>query len=1231
MASRAAILRAARAGSPGAGQLTAPPQGSGSPWIGQLPSYSMEPGSGYSYSYGPFMPRPPQTFTQGAFGPFSPILPVPVDTPPDGAPRAQPRRFQYEVGYNLPTGVPGNEGYKLASFQTLKSLADTYSILRTCLERRKNEIRALDWDIVLTQDAAKAYQGDREAMRDFGERRAKALRFFRRPDPNYYNFESFLHAMMDQVFTIDALSLYMCPKKGRGMGRGLLGSDLDGLWVLDGSTIRPLLDLHGGTPLPPAPGYQQYLYGVPRSDLAMMADGLDLAAYGLSEADVRSNLRSDQLIYHPYLQRPDTPYGFSLVEQALIPIMTGLRKQAYQLSFFDESTVPKVYISPGDSTLTPNQLRELQDALNATAGDLSWAFKIQVLPPGSKVMPQKEMEIVDQADEWIANEVAMACDITPVEIGLLPNVSTVASPFAAREMAQASRSIHERTSTKPILSYITSIFDFLLQQVCGQDDLRFVFSGMDQTQDLAALTDMGIKQVQSGIRSIDEVRDDLHLPPWGLPETSGPIVITQMGPLPLGEAASDTVSQIREAVTGAHDAAAGSAGRALPGKKPQKALPAGTSGQGRMNGPVTQRQARRGGALAPAHATGEGAPGHSGGSPPRKAALAELEALHRHLNKGMPASEWVPVHIPGAVMAVITEDLDKGLSAGYVLKAAAALVAPQETPRQQEARAREQQAQQAQLAQLAARFQKEISAAFAAALAAARGLIAAWWAGTLAVTAATLAAMIGEEIRRALLAALTGLWTGAWEAGTAAAGGTADVSALDAFLAAYGEHWAALISGTGGDDLIAAIRAALAAGDPQAILAALEGLLTRDRAATIAQNEVMRAWNAAYLLVLQAAGTAYKRWITSGLPNTCPACLANQAQGSIPVTQAFQSGKLAPLEHVNCRCHLGAGSPPETPVGKVLRREVGLNGQETWTETEPQPDVPAGGGGRVFQPHRADGAMGPDWGSPGAMTGGEPPRWDGSEPFPVVERAPDSDDDAAYGEAAGTGARPGTYWPAPYMDGWWPSPHGHGTGQAPSSSPGAANGRPPNSVGKQARASAGLKGKAVPARVVYNQMRGNFPDRAIRWILGATWVIADVPHELIDYHDEKKWAAAHQPGHVRQFIRDYESGARVSPPVMVDQPGKRHLVVVDGHHRTMARQKMGKPAVRAYVGTLSRRGGPALRTYQLQRHSGDDPQNKSFTAGNLGLPGNVSGLTPLTAEGQRQGAYVAGLAVRAAC
>ena len=1189
----------------------------------------MEPGSGYSRPWGPFLPRPPETFTQGAFGPFSPILPVPVDQPPPGFDRAQPRRWQPPVGYNLPVGAPGNEGFKLASFQTLKTLSETYSILRTCLERRKNEIRALDWDITLTPDAAKAYQGDRKAMRDFGERRAKALKFFRRPDSDYDDFGSWLHALTDQLFVYDAVSVWMCPKKGRGLRRGLLGSDLDELWLLDGSAIRPLAGLHGERPKPPAPGFQQYEFGVPRADLTTIVAGLDLDG---SEGRLSAELRGDQLTYRPYLRRADSPYGFSVVEQCLIPIMTGLRRQAYQLDYFDESTVPRVYISPGDSTLTANQLRELQDALNATAGDLAWAFKIQVLPPGSKVMPQKEMEIVSDADNWIATEVAMACDISPVEIGLLPKVSAAASPFAAREMAQASRSIHERTATKPTLSYLAAIPDMILQVVCGQDDMRFVFSGMEQTQDAAALTDMGIKQVQSGVRSIDEVRDDLHLPPWGLPETSGPIVITQMGPLPLGQAASDTVSQLRQAITGAHDSAQGH--QSVSGSSPRKMLPAGTSGTGRMNGPVTQRQARRGGALAPAHATAEGAPGHSGGKPAPKAAAAELEALGRHLRKGMPAAEWVPEHIPGAVMAMISEDLGKGLSAGYVISQAIASLGKAPAPQQQS-----QSQQRRQMAALSAQYQAQVQAAFASALSSAQGLVAAWIAGTLAVTAAVLASMIAELVRKALLAVLTELWTAAWDAGSETAGGKPSQAELEAFLATEGRHWAELISGTGSAALVAAIRLAIAAGDPAVVMERLAEILrTESRSEMIAVSEVTRGWNAGFLCGLQ---TGYKTWRNREDGNVCPACIARTALGSVPAGFVYPGNVVAPPGHPFCRCWLVRSAPPQ--AGKVLRREVGLNGQETWTDWTPEPETT---GGRVFQPHVADGTQVPQGGVPGASAGGEPPRWDGSEPDPVVERAPDADDDAEYGSATGIGARPGAYWPAPYMDGWWPSPAGHGTGQPPASSPGAANGRPPNAAGKASKDAAArfLQGapKANPA-AVRAVMRKNFPSPALRWVAKIRWAgPVDIPLSLIDASSEKDWAASHEQAHVDQIAADLEAGKEVNPVIGIVRPGHAHIRMIDGRHRYRAAAKLGRP-VRGYVGFVTDALlDQALDTYHEQRHSGSSPENKSFTAGAHG-DGSAHGLTPfnlLAGPGRRDesslpgppfGApYCAGLVLRAA-
>ena len=62
--------------------------------------------------------------------------------------------------------------------------------------------------------------------------------------------------------------------------------------------------------------------------------------------------------------------------------------------------------------------------------------------------------------------------------------------------------------------------------------MKFTFAGMDEAQDQAAQTDLLVKQVQNGIRSVDEAREELELTPWGLPETSGPVVFTQMGVTP---------------------------------------------------------------------------------------------------------------------------------------------------------------------------------------------------------------------------------------------------------------------------------------------------------------------------------------------------------------------------------------------------------------------------------------------------------------------------------------------------------------------------------------------------------------------------------------------------------------------------------------------------------------------------------------------------------------------------
>jgi hypothetical protein len=1199
LASPRAILRASKA-SPA-------PQGAYPSW-GALPQYALQPGNPYQNTYGPFLPRPPGTFTSGAFGPFSPILPVPVDMPAPGEDLPQPRREEYQVGWNLPQSPPGSEGLKLASFQTLRRLADLYSVARQCIELRKAEIAGLDWDITMTRDAEKAYRGDRKAHRDFGERRGEAVRFFKRPDPDYDTMGDFLGDLLEQVFVFDALSVFFQPVRGRGLRRGLLGSDLDCLQLIDGETIRPLYDLHGGSPRPPAPAWSQYLYGVPRSDFTQVLSGRDLEDAGLADA-VALPFTRDQMLYRPMVRRRWTPYGFPPVERALVPIMMGLNRQGWQLDYWREGTVPAVYVSPGDTSMTANQIRELQDALNAIAGDYAWSHKVIVLPPGSKTMPQKDATLADAFDNIVMTQVCMAFDVRPMEIGIMPQVSTLAGSFATREMAAANRTMTQRPSAPMVLKFVADIFNGVLQGICGQRDMQFTFAGMADVADQAATTDLLVKQVQSGIRSVDEARDLLELPPWGEGLTGSPVVFTAQGVVPFGAVIQTGADGNRTtsgggkqpANTGAHDAARA----AITGAPDTRALPPGT---------VAERQRARGGRLAPAHSMAEGSPGHSGDKPVPKAVTAELEALARHLRKGRHITTWQPVHVPAYVMAVIAEDLGKGLSPDVATDLAKTVVlgaGEYEWLPKAAAPPGQPPSQQQQAQQLAQQYAARIQQAFNTAIGQAARLIAQWAAGTLAVTAAVLAGMIAVLVAKALARVLRALWRKAWALGQQAAedatGGRWDREkageALRAFLAATGRDWLERITQTRMADLEAALKEALASGgDVTSVVDQIERILrVLARAEMIAVSETTRGMNAAAFGVYKFLGIAYKEWHTRNDGRVCAACLKNQAQGAIPLDALFSSGDLHPGAHTNCRCWLTPGKPPKAPAtaAKALRRQVDLNGQVTWHDADVPQENAAGGGAASPVPHRTvdNGAqMDIPGGVPGEPSaGGEPPRWDGTQPYPYVRDVDGGDDGAAMRGPRSTGTPPKRF-PSGYMDeyrGWWPQ-GGHGTSQAPGMEVGSGpRGRPPNPVGKAANAASLLAGAPkAKASAVVAQLEENYPPASIAWVKRADWHgPAEVPLTLIDWSGRKRWAADKETSRVDEFAGRLKAGEQVNPVVMVAEPGKKHYRIIDGHHRGLACRKIGRP-VRAWIAEVSGADlKAAWETHSSQKHQGNDPEN----------------------------------------
>lgn len=551
MSRRGGVLAGARAVGPAGTnrQGAAAPPGSALAQLGNNPAAPGGPRpvnatGNWGDAYGALgLPRPPSQFTDAAFGPYPPILSVPINEPDDGTGQIQARREEYRVGWNLPVGQPGTEGLKLADFNTLRSLAELYSVARACIQYLKSEITSLEWDILPTKDAAKAMRNDQGKMRDFGERRGKAIKFFKRPDPDYNSWQSWLSDVLEEMLVYDALSIVLRPKWGRGLGKGLLGSDLDSLNLVSGPTIRPLYDVLGGTPRPPAVAYQQYLYGVPRSDWMDVMTGRDIEAAGLSGADVKA-FRGSQLLYLREVPRRHTPYGMPPVERALVPIMSGLSKQGYQLDYYKEGTVPAVYISPGGD-LSPNQIRELQDALNGVAGDPAFHHKVIVLPSGSTVQPQRPASLADQFDEIVMAQTCMGFGVAPMAIGIMPKVSTTASPGAANQMAKMTGNNQEKGSQKPRLIFLANVCDFILGEVCQQTDMRFVFDGMQEEEDEETKTNLIVNQLSHALLTVDEGRDELGRQPFGTPKSTEPGVFTPTGFVTLAEQAAQQEQQMQ--------------------------------------------------------------------------------------------------------------------------------------------------------------------------------------------------------------------------------------------------------------------------------------------------------------------------------------------------------------------------------------------------------------------------------------------------------------------------------------------------------------------------------------------------------------------------------------------------------------------------------------------------------------------------------------------------------------
>ena len=305
--SRTSGVLAAMKAVPGGGRNTPAPQSGGWGSINQVAANAMY-GNPYQNSYGPFLPRPSGSFTDGAFGPMSPDP-------------AGPRRRA-----GLPGGIPGSPlvavPRRLEPPHPARHRRPQARLLRPAVhpeqqvqrrprlhrdpQRGNPRPRMVDRAHHQGSQGVPGRPQGHEGLRGTRRRGDPVLPA---PRPGLLVVQHVPRRAARRDLRLRRAVADLPAQVREGLGRGLLGSDLDSMRLVSGPTIRPLLDMHGGKPRPPAPAYQQYLYGVPRSDYQTVITGTDIDDYGLTGAEVNRLPRRRDAVRRRWYPAANPPTG----------------------------------------------------------------------------------------------------------------------------------------------------------------------------------------------------------------------------------------------------------------------------------------------------------------------------------------------------------------------------------------------------------------------------------------------------------------------------------------------------------------------------------------------------------------------------------------------------------------------------------------------------------------------------------------------------------------------------------------------------------------------------------------------------------------------------------------------------------------------------------------------------------------------------------------------------------
>jgi len=337
----------------------------------------------------------------------------------------------------------------------------------------------MDWEIGATAEAQDQV-GDKTTE-------TNALReFLLRPD-RAKTWRQWASSLIEDLLVVDAVTLL--PRTDRA-GRPLA------LQLIDGTTIKPLVDITGQPPLPPLPAYQQILYGRPETEFT-----------------------TEELMYRPCNARTWTPYGQSPIEMVAMIVNLSLRRELHYLNWYTAGNIPdSFFIMP--ETMTDEKLREFQTYFDGMLGGDSEKRSgyVKFLPGPGQYVDTKPGEWKYEFDEYLARVVAWAFGVSPLPIAKMVNRAS------SEQMDRA----HMAGAIEPVRGFLKDIVDEYLHLHCALPWAEFRWVDA-RPEDQKILLDEDDRLTRIGARTIDEVRVSRGQAPLDGGLGSKPLIITMQG------------------------------------------------------------------------------------------------------------------------------------------------------------------------------------------------------------------------------------------------------------------------------------------------------------------------------------------------------------------------------------------------------------------------------------------------------------------------------------------------------------------------------------------------------------------------------------------------------------------------------------------------------------------------------------------------------------------------------